>query len=206
MEEIRKNGLKRLINRHRDNVGKIQSIVTDMVEVGFDFATAELRDLSSSRDNLHKQAKSMAKKEASRLKITFRRNADYVETLEHLNHAIRENAQTLSRVLLYHTQSPLEVGAYEVVDGVVRLSSRWLEEKEQEYTILPTDRREQTKRLVNNVRQAIGNSTHLSPTTAFLARAFLHWMMTADACAGLTRTEISMRKRKIMNLSKGIEV
>ena len=155
MEEIKKNGLERVINRHRDNVGKIQSIVTNMVEVGFDFATAELRDLSSSRDNLHKQAELMAKKEASRLKITFRRNADYVETLEHLNHAIRENAQALSRVLLYHTQSPLEVGAYEVVDGVVRLSSRWLEEKEQEYTILPTDRREQAKRLVNNVRQAI---------------------------------------------------
>lgn len=155
MEEIKKNGLERVVNRHRDNVGKIQSIVTNMVEVGFDFATAELRDLSSSRDKLHKQAEAMAKKESSRLKITFRRNADYVETLEHLNHAIRENAQALSWVLLYHTQTPLEVEAYEVTDGVVRLSSRWLEEKEQEYTILPTDRREQAKRLVNNVRQAI---------------------------------------------------
>ena len=155
MEEIKKNGLERVVNRHRDNVGKIQSIVTNMVEVGFDFATAELRDLSSSRDKLHKQAEAMAKKESSRLKITFRRNADYVETLEHLNHAIRENAQALSWVLLYHTQTPLEVSAFEVTDGVVRLSSRWLEEKEQEYTILPTDRREQAKRLVNNVRQAI---------------------------------------------------
>ena len=155
MEEIKKNGLEKVINRHRDNVGKIQPIVTNMVEVGFDFSTEELRDLSSACSKLHKQAELMAKKEASRLKISFRRNADYDETLEHLNHAISENAQTLSKVLLYHTQNPLEVEAYEVMDGVVRLSPRWIEEKEQEYTILPTDRREQAKRLVNNVRQAI---------------------------------------------------
>lgn len=31
MEKIEKNGLERVINRHRDNVGKIQSIVTNMV-------------------------------------------------------------------------------------------------------------------------------------------------------------------------------
>lgn len=175
MEEIKKNGLERVINRHRDNVGKIQSIVTNMVEVGFDFATAELRDLSSSRDNLHKQAESMAKKEASRLKITFRRNADYVETLEHLNHAIRENAQALSRVLLYHTQSPLEIEAYEVTDGVVRLSPRWIEEKEQEYTVLPTERREQAKRLVNNVRQAIEELNAFVADNRFIGKGISSW-------------------------------
>ena len=175
MEEIKKNGLERVINRHRDNVGKIQSIVTNMVEVGFDFATAELRDLSSSRDNLHKQAESMAKKEASRLKITFRRNADYVETLEHLNHAISENAQALNKVLLYHTQNPLEVEAYEVTDGVVRLSPRWIEEKEQEYTILPTDRREQAKRLVNNVRQAIEELNAFVTDNRFIGKGISSW-------------------------------
>ncbi len=175
MEVIKKNGLERVINRHRDNVGKIQPIVTNMVEVGFDFATEELRDLSSACSKLHKQAESMAKKEASRLKISFRRNADYAETLEHLNRAINENTQALSKVLLYHTQNPLEVEAYEITDGMVRLSSRWIEEKEQEYTILPTDRREQAKRLVNNVRQAIEELNAFVTDNRFIGKGVSSW-------------------------------
>lgn len=175
MEEIKKNGLEKVINRHRDNVSKIQPIVTNMIEVGFDFATQELNDLSSACGKLHKQAEAMAKKEASRLKISFRRNADYAETLEHLNHAISENAQALNKVLLYHTQNPLEVEAYEVTDGVVRLSPRWIEEKEQEYTILPTDRREQAKRLVNNVRQAIEELNAFVADNRFIGKGISSW-------------------------------
>ena len=175
MEEIKKNGLERVINRHRDNVAKIQPIVTNMIEVGIDFATEELRDLSSACGKLHKQAEAMARKEASRLKISFRRNADYAETLEHLNRTIGENAQALNKVLLYHTQNPLEVEAYEVTDGVARLSSRWIEEKEQEYTILPTDRREQAKRLVDNVRQAVEELNAFVAGNRFMGKGISSW-------------------------------
>lgn len=175
MEEIKKKGLEKVIERHRNNVEKIQPIVTNMIEVGFDFGTDELKDLASVCAHLHKQAEAMAKKEASRLKISFRRNADYAETLEHLNHAISENAQALNKVLLYHTQNPLEVEAYEVTDGVVRLSPRWIEEKEQEYTVLPTERREQAKRLVNNVRQAIEELNAFVADNRFIGKGISSW-------------------------------
>lgn len=175
MEEIKKNGLERVINRHKDNVVKIQPIVTNMIEVGFDFATEELKDLSSTCGKLHKQAEAMAKKEASRLKISFKRNADYAETLEHLNHAINENAQALSKILLYHTQNPLEIEAYEVTDGVVRLSSRWIEEKESEYTILPTEHREQAKQLVNDVRLAIEKLNAFVADNRFIGKGISSW-------------------------------
>lgn len=175
MDEIKKKGLEKVIERHRNNVEKIQPIVTNMIEVGFDFTTEELKDLSSSCSKLHKQAEAMAKKEASRLKISFRRNADYVETLEHLNHAIKENAQSLSNVLLYRTQNPLEIEAYEVADGVVRLSSHWIEEKESEYTILPTERKEQAKRLVNDVRLAIENLNVFVADNRFIGKGISSW-------------------------------
>lgn len=175
MDEIKKKGLEKVIERHRNNVEKIQPIVTNMIEVGFDFTTEELKDLSSSCSKLHKQAEAMAKKEASRLKISFRRNADYVETLEHLNHAIKENAQSLSNVLLYRTQNPLEIEAYEVADSVVRLSSHWIEEKESEYTILPTERKEQAKRLVNDVRLAIENLNVFVADNRFIGKGISSW-------------------------------
>ena len=175
MEEIKKKGLEKVIERHRNNVEKIQPIVANMIEVGFDFGTDELKDLASVCGHLHKQAEAMAKKEASRLKISFRRNADYTETLEYLRRTINENAQALSKILLYHTQNPLEVEAYEVTDGVVRLSSRWVDEKETEYTILPTERREQAKRLVNNVRQAIEELNAFVANNRFIGKGISSW-------------------------------
>lgn len=175
MKEFKKNGLEGVIERHRNNVRKVQPIVASMIEVGFDFATEELKDLSSACGKLHKQAETMAKEEASRLKISFRRNADYAETLEHLNRTINENAQAISKVLLYHTQNPLEVEAFEIVDGKVRLSSRWIKEKESEYTILPTERREQAKHLVDNVRQAIEELNLFVADNRFIGKGISSW-------------------------------
>ena len=45
-----------------------------------------------------------------------------------------------------------------------------MEEKKQEYTILPTDRREQAKRLVNNVRQAIEELNAFVADNRFLGK------------------------------------
>lgn len=126
-----------------------------MLETGFLFTTDELKDLASVCSKLYKQAENMAKEEAARSKVKFRSNADYTETLEYLNDAVSRNADALRKALLYHTQNPLEIKAYEVTDGVVQVSSRWIEEKDAEYTILPTENREQAKLLVDNVRQAI---------------------------------------------------
>ena len=155
MEKIRKNGLEKVINRHKAGCRKIQPIVNTMLETGFLFTTDELKDLASVCSKLYNQAENMAKKEAARSKVKFRSNADYTETLEYLNDAVSRNADALRKALLYHTQNPLEIKAYEVTDGVVQVSSRWIEEKDAEYTILPTENREQAKLLVDNVRQAI---------------------------------------------------
>mgnify|MGYP000252177638 CR=1 FL=1 len=42
MEKIRKNGLEKVINRHKAGCSKIQPIVNTMLETGFLFTTDEL--------------------------------------------------------------------------------------------------------------------------------------------------------------------
>ena len=202
MEKIKKNGLERVINRHNMECSKFQSIVTNMLEVGFEFTTDELKDLAFGCTKLYKQAEKMANKEASRSKIKFKRDADYAETLKYLNDVIFENSETLKKALLWHTHSPLDIEAYEVIDGIVQMSSYWIEKKDMEYTILPTDRRKQAHQLVNNVRKAIEELNFLLAIIVPSAKGFLLGMMTVDAYVGLTVTGISMKKKKIMNLSK----
>lgn len=155
MEPIKKNGLDRKIKRHEMSVEKIQSIVNDMIETGFAFGTGELRDLGSSCVILHDRAIEMAQKDSSRIRIRFKRDADYKETLDRLNETIETNARELKKALLYHTSNPLEVEAFEINGGVVGVSLDWVESKEREYTILPTGEREHAMQLVDNVKKAI---------------------------------------------------
>lgn len=137
------------------NVEKIQTIVNDMIEMGFVFETGELRDLGSSCVILHDRAIEMAQKDSSRIRISFKRDADYKETLYRLNEAIENNAKELKKTLLHHTSTPLEIEAFEINGGVVSVSLDWMESKEREYTILPTGEREHALQLVDNVKKAI---------------------------------------------------
>ena len=155
MEPIKKNGLDREVKRHEMNVEKIQTIVNDMIEMGFVFETGELRDLGSSCVILHDRAIEMAQKDSSRIRISFKRDADYKETLDRLNETIETNARELKKALLYHTSNPLEVEAFEINGGVVGVSLDWVESKEREYTILSTGEREHAMQLVDNVKKAI---------------------------------------------------
>ena len=155
MEPIKKNGLDREVKRHEMNVEKIQTIVNDMIEMGFVFETGELRDLGSSCVILHDRAIEMAQKDSSRIRISFKRDADYKETLYRLNEAIENNAKELKKTLLHHTSTPLEIEALEINGGVVSVSLDWMESKEREYTILPTGEREHALQLVDNVKKAI---------------------------------------------------
>ena len=155
MEPIKKNGLDREVKRHEMNVEKIQTIVNDMIEMGFVFETGELRDLGSSCVILHDRAIEMAQKDSSRIRISFKRDADYKETLYRLNEAIENNAKELKKTLLHHTSTPLEIEAFEINGGVVSVSLDWTESKEREYTILPTGEWEHALQLVDNVKKAI---------------------------------------------------
>ena len=109
MEPIKKNGLDREVKRHEMNVEKIQTIVNDMIETGFAFGNGELRDLGSSCVILHDRAIEMAQKDSSRIRISFKRDADYKETLDRLNETIENKARELKKALLYHTSTPLEM-------------------------------------------------------------------------------------------------
>ena len=155
MEPIKKKGLDREVKRHEMSVEKIQPIVNDMIETGFVFETGELRDLGSSCVTLHDRAIEMAQKDSSRIRISFKRDADYKETLDRLNETIENNARELKKALLYHTSTPLEIEAFEINGGVVGVSLDWVESKEREYTILPTGEREHAMQLVDNVKKAI---------------------------------------------------
>lgn len=155
MEPIKKKGLDREVKRHEMSVEKIQPIVNDMIETGFAFGTGELRDLGSSCVILHDRAIEMAQKDSSRIRINFKRDADYKETLDRLNETIETNARELKKALLYHTSTPLEIEAFEINGGVVGVSLDWVESKEREYTILPTGEREHAMQLVDNVKKAI---------------------------------------------------
>ena len=138
MNEIKKEGLERVLKRHEDNVSNIQAIVSRMIETGFTISTKELNDLSCVCALLTKQAEKMAKKDASRIKIAFKREEDYKETFGRLQACITENANELRKVLLYHTANPLDADAYEIVDNCVVLSQTWADKKAQEFVIPPT--------------------------------------------------------------------
>lgn len=155
MNEIKKEGLERVLKRHEDNVSNIQAIVSRMIETGFTISTKELHDLSCVCVLLTKQAEEMAKKDASRIKIAFKREEDYKETFDRLEACITEKANELRKVLLYHTANPLDADAYEIVDNCVVLSQTWADKKAQEFVIPPTITRLRVKELIDNVKEAI---------------------------------------------------
>lgn len=97
----------------------------------------------------------MAKKDASRVKIAFKREEDYKETFDRLQACITKNANELRKVLLYHTANPLDADAYEIVDNCVVLSQTWADKKAQEFVIPPTITRLRAKELIDNVKKAI---------------------------------------------------
>lgn len=142
--------------RHQENtIEKIQNVVNNLLETGFTISTKELHDLSCVCALLTKQAQEMAKKDASRIKIAFKREEDYKETFGRLQACITENANELRKVLLYHTANPLDADAYEIVDNCVVLSQTWADKKAQEFVILPTITRLRAKELIDNVKKAI---------------------------------------------------
>ncbi|WP_320981836.1 hypothetical protein [Parabacteroides goldsteinii] len=47
MELIKKSGLEIEISRHRLKIERIQPIVNDMLDTGFNFSTAELKDMGN---------------------------------------------------------------------------------------------------------------------------------------------------------------
>lgn len=155
MEPIKKDGLEIEISRHRLQLEKIQPIVNDMLNTGFDFSTAELKDLGNSSTLLYQQAEKIAQKDASRIKILFKRNRDYEDTVNALRAVIKTNASKLYAELRLGGRKPLDIHAYEVKDGNVILSPTWLDQKEEEYTIRPTESRIQAEELVQNVKKAI---------------------------------------------------
>ena len=146
---------ERVLKRHEDNVSNIQAIVSRMIETGFTISTKELNDLSCVCALLTKQAEEMAKKDASRIKIAFKREEDYKETFGRLQACITENANELRKVLLYHTANPLDADAYEIVGNCVVLSQTWADKKAQEFVIPPTITRLRVKELIDNVKEAI---------------------------------------------------
>ena len=157
MNEIKKEGLERVLKRHEDNVDNIQAIVSRMTETGFTISTKELDDLAGVCALLTKQAEEMAKKDASRIKIAFKREEDYKETLERLQTCISENAHELRKALLYHTAKPLDVDAYEMLGNNVVFSQKWAERKAQEFMISPTIARTHATKLINDVKETINN-------------------------------------------------
>lgn len=143
--------------RHQDpnTIEKIQNVVNNLLETGFTISTKELHDLSCVCALLTKQAGEMAKKDASRIKIAFKREEDYKATFNRLQACITENANELRKVLLYHTANPLDADAYEIVDNCVVLSQTWADKKAQEFVIPPTIARLRAKELIDNVKKAI---------------------------------------------------
>lgn len=114
METIKKDGLVIEINRHKLQIEKIQQIVNDMLNEGFNFSSDELKDLRGDCNSLHKQAVDMARKDASRIKVLFFRNKDYEEAVKHLQCVINNNAGKLYTVLRSGALHPLDIDAYEV--------------------------------------------------------------------------------------------
>ena len=157
MDIVKKTGLERIVKRHHVSTDKIQPIVEELVKAGLTIGTDELRDLSGKCALLYRESEDMARKESSRIKIAFKRDKDYAETAGSLNALIDRCASSLKKVLGYHTINPLEIDAFCIENGKVIVSSLWLDEKNREYTIEPTEQRDLAKNLVDALKQAIDN-------------------------------------------------
>lgn len=157
MEEIKKEGLESVILKHQQAIEQLQPIATAMIEAGFDFHNNEFIDLAENKSILLKKAEEMAKKESQRLKISFRRSEDYKQTMNYFTSLISQEYLALAKALNFNGHSPLDPRAFDVEEGRVILAKEWIKEKTEEYTIRPTERREQACKLVQEVKQAIDN-------------------------------------------------
>ena len=157
MDIVKKTGLERIVKRHHASTDKIQPIVDELVKEGLTIGTDELRDLSDKCALLYREAENMAKKESFRIKIAFKRDKDYAETVGSLNALIDRCASSLKKVLGYHTINPLEIDAFCIENGKVIVSHLWFDEKNREYTIEPTEQRDLAKNLVDDLKKAIDN-------------------------------------------------
>ena len=108
MEPIKKEGLIIEINRHKLQIEKIQQIVNDMLNEGFNFQTAELKDLKDGCKSLYKQAENMAQKDISRIKTLFKKNKDYEDIVNHLRGVINNSTGKLYTVLRLGGLNPLD--------------------------------------------------------------------------------------------------
>ena len=172
METIKKDGLVIEINRHKLQIEKIQQIVNDMLNEGFNFSSDELKDLRGDCNTLHKQAVDMARKDASRIKVLFFRNKDYEEAVKHLQCVINNNAGKLYTVLRSGALHPLDIDAYEVKDGTVTISSAWLSRKEEEFTIRPTPERIKAHELVQKLKKAIDELNDFVSGNPYFGKGF----------------------------------
>lgn len=172
METIKKDGLVIEINRHKLQIEKIQQIVNDMLNEGFNFSSDELKDLRGDCNSLHKQAVDMARKDASRIKVLFFRNKDYEEAVKHLQCVINNNAGKLYTVLRSGALHPLDIDAYEVKEGTVTISSAWLSRKEEEFTIRPTPERIKAHELVQNLKKAIDELNDFVSDNPYFGKGF----------------------------------
>ena len=172
MEPIKKEGLIIEINRHKLQIEKIQQIMNDMLNEGFNFQTAELKDLKDGCKSLYKQAENMAQKDISRIKTLFKKNKDYEDIVNHLRGVINNSTGKLYTVLRLGGLNPLDVNAYEVENGVIVLSSTWLAQKEEEFTIHPTPARIQAEELVQNLKKAIDELNSFVSDNPYFGKGF----------------------------------
>ena len=170
--DIKKDGLVIEINRHKLQIEKIQQIVNDMLNEGFNFSSDELKDLRGDCNSLHKQAVDMARKDASRIKVLFFRNKDYEEAVKHLQCVINNNAGKLYTVLRSGALHPLDIDAYEVKEGTVTISSAWLSRKEEEFTIRPTPERIKAHELVQKLKKAIDELNDFVSGNPYFGKGF----------------------------------
>lgn len=172
MEIIKKDGLVIEINRHKLQIEKIQQIVNDMLNEGFNFSSDGLKDLRCDCKLLHKQAEDMARKDTSRIKVLFFRNKDYEEAVKHLRGVINSNAGKLYTVLRSGALHPLDIDAYEVKEGTVIISSAWLSRKEEEFTICPTPERIKAHELAQNLKKAIDELNDFVSGNPYFGKGF----------------------------------
>ena len=172
METIKKEGLIIEVNRHKLQIEKIQQIVNDMLNEGFNFSSNELKDLRGDCKLLYKQAEDIARKDTSRIKTLFFRDKEYEAAVKHLRGMINNNAGKLYTILRSGSLRPLDINAYEVEKGTVVISSAWLNQKEEDFTIYLTPARIQAEKLVQNLKKAIDELNTFVSDNPYFGKGF----------------------------------
>lgn len=117
----------------------------------------------------------MARVEASKFRLNFRKREEENHIKIFLFDLISSCSLEYKFLLNLDGVCPLDQTAFDIKDGVVSLSEKWLQEKDKEYTIEVTETREAALELIANLEKAINELNSFVANNQYFGKGFTVW-------------------------------